>query len=212
MTRRKTNKKEIYKTRSEWLKARGIGGSDAAIILGKSKWGTTKEIISRIRDGKCEEKKKNSRMIAGTNKEPLIRKMFYYNTNYKKLIEPPKRRYWLFRRTDEPLITCTPDGIIVDNNGNKIGLEIKDAALYRAEEISDWNNGILPDKYYIQLLHYLVTMDELIGVILYAHLMYYRKNDDTGKWEYDYSELKQFYVYREDVLNDIEYLRKKENR
>lgn len=206
---KKNYKKEIYKSRKEWLNARGIGGSDAAAILGKSKWVTLASVKKRLLGKKEIEEKKNSRMIEGTLKEPHIRKMYILNNSNIKVIEPPKRNCWLFRRKDYPLITCTPDGLIIKDN-KKYGLEIKDVALYRKEQIDTWEDGILPEQYYIQMLHYLVTMEDLDGVIMYAHLMYYKKNEETGKWEYDYSVLRQYVVERTEVEKDIQILETKE--
>ena len=206
--KKKNYKKEIYHSRQEWLENRGIGGSDAAAIIGKSKWLTKTQVEKRLL-GKTEiVEKKNDRMIEGTLKEPLIRKMYMLNTKFN-VVEPPKRNCWLFRRRDYPLITCTPDGFIKKEDG-LYGLEIKDVALYRKPQIDSWEEGILPEQYYVQVLHYMVTMEDVVGVILYANLMYYKKDDDTEKWEYDYSVLRQYTIMREDVKGDIEYLEQKE--
>lgn len=208
MTLKKNYKKEIYKSRKDWLKARGIGGSDAAAILGKSKWLTKKALLKRLLGDTEIEEKKNSRMIEGTMKEPLIRKLYMLNSK-DNVVEPPKRNCWLFRRKDYPLITCTPDGLIRTENG-PFGYEVKDVALYRKEQIDSWEEGILPEQYYIQILHYMVTMNDLIGVKMTAHLMYYKKNEETEKWEYDYSIFRRYIVMRDDVLDDIKYLEEKE--
>ena len=87
----KNYKKEIYKTREEWLKSRGIGGSDAAAILGKSPWLSKEKVKKRLLEPNSYEEKKNSRMVEGTLKEPLIRQMFILNTGYK-VTEPPKKK------------------------------------------------------------------------------------------------------------------------
>lgn len=205
---KKNYKKEIYTTREEWLKNRGIGGSDAAAILGKSPWLSKEKVKKRLLEPNSYEEKKNSRMVEGTLKEPLIRQMFVLNTGYK-VTEPPKNKYWLFRRKDEPMLTCTPDGLYDDYDG-MYGLEIKDVALYKREAMDNWESGIIPDQYYIQILHYMVVLNDIVGVTLLPHLMYFVKNEDINKWVYEHSEFRKYIILREDVKEDLEYLEKQE--
>ena len=60
-------------------------------------------------------------MIEGVQSESAIRLLFSldYKDEYK-VINPPSRAYWLFRRTDKEYITCTPDGLLTDLKNGQI--------------------------------------------------------------------------------------------
>ncbi len=206
----KTYKKEKYCSKDEWLKARGIGGSDAAAILHESNWLTLDELFNRLVYKKEKKIKENNRMKEGTKAESHIRELWSLDNPQFKVKNPPKRTYWLFRRLDYPLITCTPDGLFKDESNNLYGLEIKDVDLIKSETKTMWESNILPNQYYIQILHYLVTMNDLKGVCLVAHLKYFKKNEETNKWEFDYAIERSYWVIRETAIKDIQFLESKE--
>ena len=208
MALKKNYKKETCKTKEIWLAKRGIGASDAAAIVGKSKWLTKYDIAKRLLTNEPIKERTNSRMVEGTLKEPLIRATFALDTNYE-IINPPKKSYWLYRSKEEPLLTLTPDGFIV-KDGKLFGLEIKDCELHRAEQIEMWESNVLPEQYYYQLLHYMIVLNDIDGVCLVAHLKYYAKDEETGKWNFSYAVDRQYWVYRQDVLDHIKYLKDKE--
>ena len=94
---KKNYKKEIYKTREDWLSHRGIGGSDAAAICNKSKWRTACDVYKALTSSKQKKEIKNTRMVEGTKAEPLIRNLFELEHPEYKVIHPPKKGSWLFR-------------------------------------------------------------------------------------------------------------------
>jgi len=193
----------------EWHKLRGIGGSDASAILGKSKWGTPSDIYDRLVNGNIKHKPQNERMRIGTLAEEHIRKLYeLYHKDYK-IISPPKTKHWLFIRKDYPLITCTPDGIVKKQDG-LYGLEIKDVELYKKEDKDAWESGILPEQYFYQVLHYMVTINDLNGVILVANLHYMKYDILTNKYILDYVVMKEYILKRKDCDKSIEYLENKE--
>ena len=155
--------KESYNSREEWLKNRGIGGSDAAAIVNKSKWATPTDIFNRIVYNKEKSISSNSRMTEGTLAEEHIRFLWALDHPNCKVKNPPKKAYWLFRRKDYPLLTCTPDGLFKMDN-KLYGLEIKDVELIKGDVRALWESDILPDQYYFQCLHYMVVMNDLQGV------------------------------------------------
>ena len=124
--------KETYKTKSEWLKARGIGSSDASAICGSNKWKTIDDVYSKLVLGIEKEVNENELMVKGTLAEDHIRQLFELNTGYK-VINPPKKKYWLFRRKDYNLMTCTPDGLFRNDNNELCGLEIKYVDMIKKE-------------------------------------------------------------------------------
>ena len=204
---KKNYKKQTFKTRSEWLANRGIGGSDAAAILNLSKWITQDDIYNRLVLNKEKEDIQNERMIEGTKAEDHIRALFELDN--KVVVKcPPKKGNWIFKRTDYPLITCTPDGIFTGHDGNLYGLEIKDIELIRSIDKNMWEYNELPQQYFIQCLQYLVVINDLKGVVLNAHLKYFKKEEEN--WVFDYAVDKSYWVLREDYSKEIEYLEKKE--
>lgn len=205
---KKKYKKETYKTKKEWLANRGIGGSDIATILGKSKWQTIDDLYSRLVYGRTKNKITTSRMQEGIDAEPLIRNLFALEHPEFKVKNPPKSSYWLFRSLDNDLIICSPDGLMTDEDGNLYGLEIKDCELIKREERELWENNELPQYYFLQLIQYLIVFNDMKGVCLHARLKYFKFVDD--KPVYDYCVERNYWVYRDEVLKEIEYVKKKE--
>lgn len=206
---KKNYKKETYKTREEWLKNRGIGGSDAATIVNASKWSTKNELYNRLVYSKEPNKKSNSRMVEGTLAEEHIRELWALDHSSFKVLRPPKRTFWIFRRKDYPLLTCTPDGLFYIGT-DLFGLEIKDVELIKSDVKQMWESNTLPDQYYYQVLHYMVVIKDLKGVCLTAHLKYFTYDEETQKWVFDYAVDKNYWIYREDIIDHIKYLEGKE--
>jgi len=204
----KRYKKESYKTKDEWLKHRGIGGSDVATILGYSKWQTIDDLYSRLALKKFKKEKQNDRMQEGTKAEPLIRSLYVIEHSECKVISPPKSSYWLFRSLDNSLITCSPDGFIKDKNNVLYGLEIKDIELIRTEDKEIWGSNELPQQYFLQLLQYLIVFNDMQGVCLHARLKYYVWKD--GEYLYDYCVERDYWAFRNEVIKEIEYVKRKE--
>ena len=212
MAIKKNYTKEIYKDKESWKLARGIGGSDAAAICNKSKWKSARDVYNKLTSTKQEPEKMNSRMIEGTLAEPLIRQLFELEHPEFKVIHPPKKGSWMFRRKDYPQITVTPDGLLEDlKNGKKYGLEIKDIELRKREQKDLWLNDILPDEYYFQTLHYLVVLNDLDGVVLVARLKYY-SFDYNNEYVLDHVETRYYWIIRDDenVMKHVFYLENKE--
>ena len=201
----KEYKKLTFKTKEEWLRNRGIGGSDAAAIANASKWQTPTDIYNRLVLNKEQKDISNSRTIEGTLAEEHIRELWGLDHPKCKLTRPPKISHWLFVSNKHPLLTCTPDGLFkIDKD--LFGLEIKDVELIKGDVKEMWESDILPDQYYFQVLHYMVVMNDLKGVCLNAHLKYFKFNEETNKWEFSHAIDKDYWIYREDVKQDIKYL------
>lgn len=212
MATKKHYTKEIYKTREDWLANRGIGGSDAAAICNKSKWKDACDVYNSLTKPKIQQETPNARMIEGTKAEPLIRQLFELEHPEFKVIHPPKKGSWMFRRKDYPLLTVTPDGLLEEKaTGKKYGLEIKDIELRKREQKEMWLNDVLPDEYFYQTLQYLVVMNDLDGVCLVARLKYYTF-DFTNEFTLDHIETRYYWIIRNDegITAGVTFLEKKE--
>ena len=212
MAVKKNYTKEIYKDKESWKLARGIGGSDAAAICNKSKWKDACDVYNSITKTKIQQEAPNARMVEGTKAEPLIRQLFELEHPEFKVIHPPKKTFWLFRRKDYPLLTLTPDGFLIEiATGDEYGLEIKDIELRKREQKELWLNDKLPDDYFFQCIHYLVVKDDLKGVLLVARLKVY-SFDYKNEYTLDHIETRYYWIIREDeeIAKAILYLEKKE--
>ena len=199
---------------SEWLdaKMKTIGGSEAAAVVNKSKWVSLDDLYNKFIYGKVKRVANNERMVEGTIAEKNIRNLFALDFGKRfEVINPPARKQWFFYRVDKPYISCTPDGLLVNKKTNRPWvLEIKDVELRTREDREMWESDLLPDQYYFQNLQSMVVMEELEGAVLFAHLKYFKHNDQTDEWEFDYAVDRPYFIYRDSVSAHIEYLEKRE--
>ena len=208
----KNYRKLRFNTKEEWLKAKEktIGGSEAAAILEKSKWLSKNDIYNKMVLGKCKTVMENEKILDGIEAEPHIRALFAIDHKEFKVKNPPKKGYWLFQRTDKPYLTCTPDGLMTKVvSGSLWGLEIKCVDVIKREDKEMWENDMLPDQYLFQVLHDLVVITDMLGMVVNAHVRYYKKND-KGKYVFDYAVDKSIIVCREDYNKSITYLESRE--
>lgn len=211
----KLYKKKTAKTKEEWLelKRTTIGGSEAAMVVNKSKWGNQNDLYNKMVCKKERVVQENDRMVEGTKAEEHIRALFALDTKEFKIKNPPKRGYWFFYRIDKPYMSCTPDGLATNLTTGKLwGIEIKDVEMRRREEKQLWENSTLPDQYYFQLLQYLAVFNDMEGAVLIAHLKYFKHDEATDTWKFDYAVDRPFYLYRSDtkVTTHVAYLERKE--
>ncbi|MBG9564133.1 YqaJ viral recombinase family protein [Brevibacillus agri] len=132
----------------EWLKYRrkGIGGSDLAAICSLSKWRRPIHVyLEKI--GKAPPEEPNEAAEWGTRLEPLIAEKFASNHSdfailEQKVIYSHPLHDWALGNLDR-LIICPKRGRGI--------LEIKTASEFLRHE---WDNGNIPDYYYVQLQWY----------------------------------------------------------
>jgi putative phage-type endonuclease len=133
----------------DWLQSRrnGIGGSDIAAICGLSKWRTPIHVyLEKL--GEAPEEQKSEAAEWGTRLEPLIADKFAsehpeWAVMEKKVIYCHPEHRWALSNLDRM--------IICPHRGRGI-LEIKTASEYLRHE---WDDGNIPDYYYVQLQWYL---------------------------------------------------------
>ena len=179
-------------------KSRGIGGSDAAAIVGQSNWQSNIELWE-ILTGRKETKNlsNNTYVQKGHDIEPVLREMFrVLHPEYEVSYRP----YDLYYQIEYPWMFATLDGVLVEKETGRSGvLEIKSGNPSNRESWSKWDNQI-PMAYYCQVLHQL-NATGFDFVILFAGL--FKLNGEML--------IKAPYVIeREDVLDDMEWLLEQE--
>lgn len=190
--------------KEEWLQERkkGIGGSDAAAIIGKNHYKTNVALWEE-KTGKREAEDISDKPYVkyGTEAEGLLRELFkldfpQYEVSHQEntIIKHPKY----------PFLFASLDGQIVDKETGELGiLEIKTTNILQSMQKESWK-GQIPPNYYCQVLHYL-NVTGFSFVILKAQL----------KYDYDGDirlETKHYLIRRSDegVEADIKYLEQKE--
>jgi len=132
-----------------WLNSRksGIGGSDAAAVLGLSKWRTPIDVWED-KLGMAPPIEDNERMMMGRMLEPIVAQR-YKDVSGRDVQNDNKIRF----HPEHDFLLCNMDRLIQDN-GDGMGpgiLEIKTTSGYAFES---WESEV-PLEYYCQLMHYL---------------------------------------------------------
>lgn len=182
-------------SREEWLKAREtrIGGSEASSLIGINKYQSLRDLWRKKKKGITEEID-NEAIRYGNALEPILREMF--RVKHPTMDVQYEENAILYSKKYE-WMSYSPDSLIWD--GAKAGiLEIKTSFIRNSEMLRNWDNKV-PDNYFIQVLHGLiVTGYEFVDLI--AELRFMDEN----------STIRQYHIERLEVLDDIEYLLRKE--
>jgi putative phage-type endonuclease len=131
--------------REQWLIDRmsGIGGSDAAAVLGLSKYKTPLEVYQEKR-GEIGPIPDNEPMLWGRVLEPVIRQQYAERTG--RVVRLPDG---IIRHQEHPFMLATVDGITDDGRL----VEIKTART--AQDWGEAGSDEVPQAYLIQVQHYL---------------------------------------------------------
>jgi len=131
--------------RSDWLEARraGIGGSDAAAVLGLSKWKTPLQVYQEKR-GEVGEQEDNESMLWGRALEPVIRQQYAERTG--RVVRVPEG---IIRHPAHAFMLANLDGVTDDHRL----LEVKTAR--SAQEWGEAGTDQIPQAYLIQVQHYI---------------------------------------------------------
>lgn len=186
-----------------WLKARsyGIGGSDAAAVIGKSPYKSNVDLFDEKTGRKVAEDISDKPYVQyGNGAEPLIRKLFALDyPEYK--VEYHENR--ILRSVEHPFMQASLDGELTDQEGRRGILEIKTSNILQPGQWTKWKDQI-PDNYYIQVLHYLIVTGWDF-VVLRAHLRSDWGNDRR-------TEVKHYFLERSEVETDLQYLLSEEQK
>lgn len=152
-------------TRDQWLAERrlGIGGSDAAAVLGLSPWKTNVELWEE-KTGRRDEKdiSDDPYVQYGISTEPLIRSMFaidypQYEVSHQENVSEVCGAH--------PELRASLDGCLVERETGRIGvLEIKAAIINSRADREKWK-GQVPQHYFIQILHNMFVVKADFAII-----------------------------------------------
>lgn len=143
-------------SRHEWLQERtkGIGGSDAGIILGLNKYRTKFELWLEKTGQVDPIEVDNEAVYWGNQMEDVVAKEFERRTDKKV-----RRANYMFSHPDYPFIKANLDRMVV---GESAILECKTASAFLTK---DWEGEEIPDTYLVQVQHYLGVTGKEKGYI-----------------------------------------------
>lgn len=191
------------KTHEEWLSARqnGIGGSDAACIVGKNKYKSNVQLWREKRGIEVPPDISDKPAVAyGKIAESHIRELFCldypeYDIEYHE--------FRMYANDKYPFIFATLDGELTEKSTGLRGiLEIKTTTIQNSSQWGSWSDDVIPDNYYIQVLHQLIATGWDFA-ILRAYIRHYR----NGRL---FASVKDYRIDRKDVLEEIDFLTAKE--
>lgn len=133
--------------REEWLKDRkkGIGGSDAAAIIGLNPYSTAYSVWADKLD-LVPPKQDSEAMRQGRDFEDIVAHRFMEATGKKV-----RRKNSIIRNPEYPFAHATVDRLVVGENA---GLECKTTSSLNLKKFRD---GEYPDTYYCQCVHYMAV-------------------------------------------------------
>lgn len=194
-----------FKTREEWLSNRinCIGGSDASAVLGQNPYKSNAELFEeKVGLKQSKDLSDNPFVIYGTKAEILLIKLFALDFPQYKV--KPNSNYEVYQHDTYPFIACTRDASLIEKaTGKKGALEIKTTEILNSMHKEKWNDQV-PQNYYIQILQYFATDNELEFVWLKAQL-----KSDFGAGNIKLTT-KHYYFTREQCQKDVDYLIQKE--
>lgn len=143
-------------SRNEWLmeRTKGIGGSDAGIILGLNKYRTAFELWLEKTGQVDPVEIDNEAIYWGNEMENVVAKEFEKRTEKKV-----RRTNFMFSHPEFSFIKANVDRLVV---GESAVLECKTASAYLTKE---WESDEIPATYLVQVQHYLGVTGKQKGYI-----------------------------------------------
>lgn len=188
-------KVDRFDSREAWLKGRKtIGGSDIAAVMGESPWMSNIDLW-KLKTGRAEHKEieDNDLVIYGQKAEELLRDLFALDFPQFEVSYFPEN---MWKNSGMPFAHSSLDGWIHDER-NRLGvLEIKTATIQGGRQRKQWEDGKIPQHYYLQLLWEMAVTEAQFGVLL-AQLKYERDGDVL-------KVTRHYFVERDQVEQDIE--------
>lgn len=204
--------------REEWLEERkkGIGGSDAAAIIGVNPFMTNIELWEYKTGRKQQEDISNKECVKfGVAAEDHIRKLFALDYPEFELKSEPYKTY---ANPEHPFIRGSFDGELY-NNDPKISLlygvwEAKTGTIRREADWVKWGGknfteNRIPQNYYTQILHYFLVRKDFEFAVLRARLtelLFNRQNIFESKRIH----IRDYFIDRTKCTDDLNYLYEKE--
>lgn len=183
-------------------RAKGIGGSDAACILGLNPYKSNVDLWKeKTRKSKPVDISEKPCVKYGKLAEEYLRELFKLDYPQYTLTHRP---YDLHQNSEFNFIQGSFDGELIDQNSDKGILEIKTTEIFNPNQWAEWENKI-PMNYFCQILHYFAIDKDFKFCKLKAQLKYHKPNDDEI-----YLTTRHYHILRNDYLQDIEILIEKE--
>ena len=191
----------MKKSEINWHKqrAKGIGGSDCAAILGKNPYMTNVELWE-IKTGRKKQQDISDKDCVkfGVAAEQHLRELFKLDyPEFEVIYEPYNNN----ANPQYDFIRGSFDGRLIEKSTNKKGiLEIKTTNILQSMQKEKWRNQI-PMNYYCQCLFYMAVY-EAEFCVLKAQL----------KTMFDgvpYLQTRHYFIERSEVQADIDYLMQK---
>ncbi len=134
---------------TEWLEYRrkGIGGSDASVVCGISRYKSPVELWME-KTNQLPYQEAGEAAYWGTQLEALVRTEFTKRTGIE--VRTVKK---LFQSEENPFMLANLDGICNHPDFGECIFEAKTASAYKA---SEWDDSI-PDEYMLQIQHYMAV-------------------------------------------------------
>lgn len=135
-------------SREEWLEHRqtGIGGSDAATVVGLNPWGSPYALFCD-KTGALPPKEDNEAMRQGRDLEQYVAARWCERTGKRC-----QRDNHMWRSTRWPWMLADIDRAVLGENA---GLECKTTSVHNR---SDFEGGEIPLHYYVQCQHYMAVL------------------------------------------------------
>lgn len=190
------------KDRLEWLAMRqkvGIGGSDAGTVLGLNPWCSNVQLWRQKTGQEVPEDISDKPAVRfGKIAEEHIRELFILD--YPDM-DVQYHEFWMYCNDAYPWQFATLDGELTEDTGRRGILEIKTTTIQNKAQWDEWEGGI-PQRYFAQVLHQLSATGWNFA-ILRAYIRYYKGGEFRAA-------VRDYKIERDDVLDDIAYLRQQE--
>ena len=173
----------------EWLRYRrqGIGGSDAGAICGVNPYSTALKVFRDKTENEPEDNDSES-LRQGRDLEDYVARRFM-EASGKKV----RRSNFLYRHDTYPFMQANIDRFVVGENA---GLECKTASAYSADK---WKDGVIPEHYVIQCMHYMAVTGAdswYIAVVLLGKEFKWQKIDRDEEMIRDLIKIEEDFWYR----------------
>lgn len=168
-------------SREQWLECRreGIGGSDAAAIVGLNDYATPWSVWADKR-GLTPDKPDTEAMRIGRDLEDYVAKRFTESSGFRV-----QKSHYMFRNPKYPWALANIDRRLVTTGS--YGLECKTTSAWNVKQ---YKGGAFPDRFYCQCVHYMAVMEVkrwylavlVLGEGLHIYQMTRIQHDITPEW------------------------------
>ena len=179
---------------------KGIGASEAAAILGMSKWKSNTELWEE-KVGLLEPEDISGKPYVqyGHDAEPHLRALFALD--HPELRVTYESPYKMIFSDELPFMFATPDGELEElATGRRGGLEVKTTEIKNHGQWAEWDKRI-PQQYYCQVVHQMFSAGWDFVYVL-VQIKWYTREGELRK------DIREYRIERTEILEDIRALKK----